>query len=362
MSAPAPVAVGRGEVPSEVVGGFTTQLAETYETEDVLPRIAAVLGEATRAREARVWVRVGRDFRDRARWPIDIAPLPSVPSADDEVPSLAGADHVSGIRDRGELLGAISVSLPANDPIDAARERLVRDLASQAGLVLRNFRLIDELRSSRLRLVTAQDEERRRIERNIHDGAQQQLVALTVKARLAGQLAAKDPERAAAHLEELQRELAEALEDLRDLARGVYPPLLADRGLAAALSAQARKSPTPVDVNADGTGRFPPEVEATVYFSVLEALQNVGKYADATRAVVRLDEDGGALRFEVTDDGKGFDPGSSTHGTGLQGIADRLSTLGGDVQVVSKPGRGTTIRGRVPVTPGGIEADPRTPT
>ena len=208
--------------------------------------------------------------------------------------------------------------------------------------------------------MTAQDEERRRIERNIHDGAQQQLVALTVKARLAGQLAAKEPERAAAVLEELQRELAEALEDLRDLARGVYPPLLADRGLAAALSAQARRSPTPVDVNADGTGRFPPEVEATVYFSVLEALQNVGKYADATRAVVRLGEDGGALRFEVTDDGKGFDPNVPTNGTGLQGIADRLSALGGDVQVASEPGHGTTVRGRVPVTPGGIGAEPET--
>jgi signal transduction histidine kinase len=343
------VVFGGRTAPSEVVSGFATRLSGTYATEDVLPRIAAVLGEATRARETRVWARVGREFLDRARWPAGVEALSPVVGYEDAVPPLPEADHVSEIRDRGELLGAIAVSLPANDPLDAARERLVRDLASQAGLVLRNVRLIDDLRSSRLRLVAAQDEERRRIERNIHDGAQQDLVALAVKARLAGTVAAQDPERASALLEEIQAELTEALENLRDLARGVYPPLLADRGLEAALTAQARKSSTPVTIEADGTGRYPRELEATVYFCVLEALQNVGKYARARSVTVRLAANDGELGFEVADDGVGFDPATQNYGTGLQGIADRLSAYGGEVEVESTPGEGSTIRGRLPI-------------
>jgi signal transduction histidine kinase len=210
--------------------------------------------------------------------------------------------------------------------------------------------LIEDLRASRQRLVAAQDEERRRIERNIHDGAQQQLVALAVKLRLADALVGKDEERAHALLGELHGETSQALEDLRDLARGIYPPLLADEGLAAALSAQARKSSIPVEVVPDGIGRYPEETEAAVYFSCLEALQNVAKYAEASKATVRLSQLNGSLAFEVTDDGRGFDPAAASRGTGLQGIADRLAALGGAVDVVSSPGAGTTIAGRIPVT------------
>src|SRR5207245_1347773 len=150
---------------------------------------------------------------------------------------------------------------------------------------------------SRRRLVSAQDQERRRLERNLHDGAQQHLVALKVKLGLAEILAAKDPERARATLAELKTDADEALETLRDLARGIYPPLLADKGLVAALEAQARKATLPVEVIAEGIGRYPREIEAAVYFCVLEALQNVQKYAGATHADVRLDEHQGALRF-----------------------------------------------------------------
>ena len=146
------------------------------------------------------------------------------------------------VRDRGELLGALSVRMSASDPMNPAKEKLVRDLAAQAGLVLRNVRLVEDLRTSRQRLVAAQDEERRRLERNIHDGAQQQLVALAVKARLAGQFTERDPAKAAELLTQIEAETQTALEDLRDLARGIYPPLLADRGLVAAIEAQSRKS------------------------------------------------------------------------------------------------------------------------
>src|SRR5262249_52736627 len=143
-------------------------------------------------------------------------------------------------------------------------------------------------RASRQRLVAAQDEERRKLERNIHDGVQQQLVALAVKLKLADTMLDRDPAKAHEALAGLQADAGSALEDLRDLARGIYPPLLAYRGLGAALEAQARKAIVPTTVEADGVGRFPQEVEAAVYFSCLEALQNVAKYAEATRATIVL--------------------------------------------------------------------------
>src|SRR3981081_3601087 len=198
------------------------------------------------------------------------------------------------------------------------------DLANQAGLVLKNVGLtadlrarLDDLRASRQRLVAAQDEERRRLERNLHDGAQQNLVALKVKLGLAEAFAVKDPARAKELVAQLKADANEALETLRDLARGIYPPLLADRGLAAALEAQARKAPLPVSVDADGVGRYPQDVEAAVYFCCLEALQNVQKYARASRATVSLAALNGDLRFEVEDDGAGFDVAVTPHGSGL---------------------------------------------
>jgi signal transduction histidine kinase len=188
--------------------------------------------------------------------------------------------------------------------------------------------------------------------RNIHDGAQQQLVALAVKQRLAASFVGRDDERAQALIEQAQSDTNQALEDLRDLARGIYPPLLADQGLGPALAAQARKAAIPVSVDASGDDRYPQNVEAAVYFSVLEALQNVAKYAEATRSSVSLIQANGALTFTVTDDGRGFDPASTGYGTGLQGIADRLSALGGELDVRSTPGGGTTVAGRLPIAPG----------
>jgi signal transduction histidine kinase len=214
--------------------------------------------------------------------------------------------------------------------------------------VLRNVRLIEELRASRQRLVAAQDQERRRIERNIHDGAQQQLVALAVKLRLADALVGKDERKAHAMLADLQAETSDALENLRDLARGIYPPLLADKGLVAALEGQARKSTIPVTVDGDGIGRYPQDVEAAVYFCALEALQNVAKYAGAGRVVVRLAAPDGALRFEVEDDGRGFDPAAAS-GSGLTNMRDRVDALGGTLDVRSRPGTGTTVAGSIPV-------------
>jgi signal transduction histidine kinase len=237
--------------------------------------------------------------------------------------------------------------------MNPTKEKLARDMAAQAGLVLKNVRLIEDLRESRRRIVSAQDERARTLERNIHDGAQQQLVALSVKLRLAAELLERDPAKARTMLEELQGQATETLEDLRDLARGIYPPLLADKGLPAALEAQARKSPIPVSVQPDGVGRYGQDVESAVYFCCLEALNNVAKYADASSVEIRLRQNDGELRFEVADDGVGFDTVVGGDGTGLQGMADRLDAIGGTLDIVSVPGAGTTVSGRLSVLEAG---------
>ncbi len=344
------VVYGGRATPYEVLTSFSERLSETYSTADVLPRTAQLLAGATGAAGATVWLHVGRELRPAASWPQTAVASPPVPLDADELPWVP-ADWAEEVRDRGELLGALAVDMPASDPIDPTRQRLLRDLAAQAGLVLRNVRLIEELRESRRRLVAAQDEERRRIERNIHDGAQQQLVALSVQLRLVEGMVEKDPARAAEQLSSLQAATTVALEDLRDLARGIYPPLLADRGLPAALEAQATKISVPTTVEADGVGRYAQDIEAAVYFCCLEALQNITKYANASTVRVKLGSRDGDLVFDVTDDGVGFDPATVTYGTGLQGMADRLDAIGGTLDVRSEPGRGTTVAGTVPVRP-----------
>ena len=344
------VVYGGRATPYEVLTEFSDRVGGSYASEDVLPRMAKILADAVGARQAVVWLHVGNQLRPSGIAAPEEEEQPTAVSLrGDEIPQLS-ADSSVEVRDQGELLGALSVSMPANDPINPSKERLVRDLASQAGLVLRNVRLIEELRASRQRLVAAQDEERRKLERNIHDGAQQQLVALTVKLRLLEQLAARDPTKAAEIAAQLQDETATALNDLRDLARGIYPPLLADKGLHAALEAQARKLPVPVSVDAGDLGRFSQDVEAAIYFSCLEALQNVTKYAEASQVQISLTRSNGLLSFAVTDDGVGFDPASATRGTGLQGIADRLDALGGTLDIVSTVGGGTAVNGSVPIS------------
>jgi signal transduction histidine kinase len=255
------------------------------------------------------------------------------------------------------------VDKPASEPFTPAEDRLLNDVAGQAGLVLSNVRLTAELeanlerlsrqaaelRASRQRIVAAQDAERRRLERNIHDGAQQHLVALAVKLRLARQVVAKDAVKGRTMLLELQQQLDETLDTLTSLALGIYPPLLQEQGIAAALAAQYTRSGLPVHMVVDGATRYPIETEAAVYFCVLEALQNAAKHAHASRIDVRLEQRGGELFFELVDDGVGFDPATSGAGTGLQGMRDRLSVLGGDAEIESAPGRGSAVRGRVPV-------------
>jgi signal transduction histidine kinase len=339
---------GDRATPFEVLTAFSERVAGAYGAEDVLPRMARILGEGTGAARAEVWLRSGDTLRRTASWPGG-AGATAVPLRDGDLPELPEVERAVPVRDRGKLLGALTLTKGRGEAVTPAEDRLLANLASQVGLVLRNVQLVEDLRASRQRIVAAQDAERRRLERNIHDGAQQQLVALSVKARLAETFLDRDPEKAKRTLEEIKLETSEALENLRDLARGIYPPLLADQGLAAALESQARKATVPVTVEPDGIGRYPQETEAAAYFCVLEALQNVAKYAEASAVTVRLFQEDGDLVFRVTDDGKGFDPRSTPSGSGLQNMRDRLEALGGIVRIESRPGSGTTVTGRVPV-------------
>jgi signal transduction histidine kinase len=340
---------GERATPYEVLSRFSEQVGETYSGEDILVRMARLLAEGTGATSAVVWLRVGDEVRPAATWPTNGAMATAIPLVADEPPVVDGATASIPVRHQRELLGLLSVTKPPNEPLSPVEEKLVADLAAQAGLVLANSRLIEDLRASRQRLVAAQDAERRRLERNLHDGAQQQLVALAVRLRLARTTASKDLAEADRMLEQLEGDVTDALENLRELARGVYPALLADQGLAAAIEAQARRSPVPVHVEADGIGRYQQELETAVYFCTLEALQNAAKYAQATEVAVSLLEDQGELELSIRDDGRGFDRAATPLGGGLQNMTDRLAALGGTLTVRSRPGAGTTIEGHVPL-------------
>jgi signal transduction histidine kinase len=345
------VVYGRRATPYQVLSDFARRIGGTYADEEVLPQMAQIVAAGTGAGRVVVWLRIDDELRPAASsgssshadpLPVDGHELPPLPDADLSVP----------VVHQGQLLGAISVKMPKAEPLRPAGQQLVADVASQAGLVLANTGLIEDLRASRQRLVTAQDEARRRLERNLHDGAQQDLVALAIKVRLGA--AAEDLAQAKEIFGELQTDTAGALENLRDLARGIYPPLLADLGLAAALNAQAGKSPLPVTVEANGVGRFGQDTEAAVYFCCLEALQNTAKYAHATQASICLQKQDETLRFTISDDGTGYNTSRTPMGSGLRNMADRLAALGGRLEVRSAPGQGTTISGQLPVLPGAL--------
>jgi signal transduction histidine kinase len=249
----------------------------------------------------------------------------------------------------GERVGAM-----VHDAVLAEEEpELLRAVAAAAALALDNERLeaelrctIEDLRSSGARLLEVGFTERRRLERNLHDGAQQRLVSLALSMRMARSRLRDDPDGAERLLDSAGRELQAALEELRELARGIHPAVLSDRGLDAALESLAARAPLPVDLQHELGERLPGPVELAAYFVVAEALTNIVKYAHASRATVRAERDNGALTVEISDDGVG---GAHTaEGSGLRGLADRLSVLDGRLEVESEPGHGTTVRARIP--------------
>ena len=248
----------------------------------------------------------------------------------------------------GERIAAV-----VHDASLAEEPELVHAAGAAASLALENERLdaelhakLEELRASRARIVTSGDEARRRIERDLHDGAQQRLVSLALTLRLARSRLNEEPERTLEMLEHAGQELDVALGELRELARGIHPAVLSERGLDAALRGLAHRAPVPVELAETVDDGLPKSVEAAAYFVVAEAITNVAKYADASHATVSVQRQNGTVVVEVADDGVGgADPGK---GSGLRGLADRISALDGRLEVTSERGRGNTVRATIP--------------
>jgi len=282
--------------------------------------------------------------------------------------------RVAPVSNSGQLFGLlVAERARKGESLAAEVDITLEEVARELGVALKKAHLDSslqdsleqlrqraaELQASRGRLVAAADAERRRIERNLHDGAQQHLVALSVKVRLLEQFAERDPERAKALMNQLQQDVASAIEDLRALAHGIYPPLLSSAGLSVAMSAACRRSPLPATLNADGVGRHAPQIEAAVYFCCLEAMQNAAKHAGpGATARVRIWEETGGLLFEVSDDGAGFETSRLADGAGLTNMRDRLGAVGGTLRVESDGAHGTRIQGVVPVSGSQIDRIP----
>ncbi len=277
--------------------------------------------------------------------------VPALTAAPEPDQAQNGRARVFEVEHQGERLGSLRVTSSPREPLTPAGERLVQAVAGQAGLILRNAGLVEDLRASRQRLVAAADQARRDLERDLHDGAQQQIVALTAKLRLARNQLARDPAIAGQTLAEAQAEAKQTLQDLRELARGIHPSVLSDQGILAAVKSRITRLPIGVRLTAGpelAGARYPDEIEGAAYFLVCEALVNVVKHAHASQAQVLLSDDGARLRVEITDDGAGFDPADAA-GSGLTGLADRIEAVGGSLSIRSCPGAGTVLAGELPV-------------
>ncbi len=380
---------GDRQAPGELVRTFRARLSRAVPLDELLLQLAERLRRTLALEAAEVWTRSGVGLERIAS---DPDRDPASAGLSDAEAAVIGRSGISGaarltvwlpqllagredapvrvapIVHAGELLGLIVAEARAgDDPFDEDAEAALAELAVEVGLVLRNVRLdsalqasldelrrhAEELRSSRARVVAAGDVERRRIERDLHDGAQQYLVGIAANLGAVRDLIGTDPAAARRLLEELQTSMQEAMQAFRALAHGIYPPLLEDRGLAEALADAARQSPIATRVDARGVGRYAPGVEAAVYFCCLESIANAAKHGgDGARASVRVWEREGALLFEVRDDGVGLDPARGRRGAGLTNMHDRLAAVGGTLRVESTGGRGTTVRGAIPVESG----------
>jgi signal transduction histidine kinase len=377
---------GEREAPDTVLRTFGSRLSRAIPMDELLLQVAESLRKTLSLSAAEVWTGSGGRL-DRSVSVPDVPSMGLVLSPQEEsvvaragvtgtawlsvwLPGVVAGREASLLRvapttHSGRVLGLIvAVRPPGGDQFTADDDVVLTELARQVGLALHNVELdsalqrsledlrlqAEQLRESRARIVAAADAARRQIERNLHDGAQQHLVALAVNVRLARKLAETDPAGSLEILDQLGEGLQSAVQELRALAHGIYPPLLADRGIEEALRGAAGRAVLPTQVEAGGLPRYSPEMEAAVYFCCLEALQNAGKHAGAGASVtVRVWEEPGALCFEVADDGAGFDTrGGKAKGAGFVNMGDRVGAMGGTLQVNSALGQGTTLSGRIP--------------
>ena len=385
--------------PDALARGFASRMSRSIPLDELVLQAAETMREGLRARAVEVW-----RLADGALQPWlgdpgmhkDPVPLDAVsPSAIVQAglsghgwlsvwlpQMLEGRDdayvRLAPMASAGELQGVVVVERAVDAPVFSPdEERALVEVSRHLGVALHNAQLdsalqasLDEVRrqaaelqASRGRIVAAGDQARRTIERNLHDGAQQHLVALAVQLKLVRQLADRDPAQVGERIDALSVAVDDTLQELRDLAHGIYPPLLADKGLPDALTSAARRAVLPVTVKADGLGRYGADAEATVYFCVLEALQNAGKYAgEAATIEVEIREEAGSLVFVVSDDGEGFDVHGRGLGAGFTNMLDRLGALGGTLRVESAQGRGVRVTGVVPGARAGDASAPRSPS
>jgi signal transduction histidine kinase len=369
-----------------VRSSFASRLARGEPLDELLLQVAEALHDSFKLDAAEIWLHAAgsltRTVSDPRRAPVTLsltgpeqsiaanARVSGVAWAKVWLPSLLDGRPESSLRVApialsGELLGLIVAERHARaehlaGEVDVTLEELARELAVGLNKQRLDTALhesldqlrsqAEELRASRTRIVAAADAERRRIERDLHDGAQQYLVAMAVKVRLIQQLSEADPDRARALTRELTADVQGALDDLRTLAHGIYPPLLSTSGLGEAVAAACRRVSRPVRLEAGRLRRYPPELEAAVYFCCVEALQNVSKYAgNGASSRVRIWEEGGALLFEVADDGAGFDTTQANRGAGVAHMSDRIGAAGGSLRIESTPGKGTRVLGAIPL-------------
>jgi signal transduction histidine kinase len=353
----------RTAAPYEVLSRFSEGMPEGDSTDDLTARMARLLAEGTGAQWAQVWVSVSDRLTLAATWPVDAGATETPPALlpgarDTAAPGLRALAVTHG----GEPLGVLRLQERPGLLLAPIEERLFTALADRAGLILRHVGVqadlaarrselverAEELKASRRRLIETQDAERQRLERDLHDGAQQHLVALTVNLRLAQTVSSRSRVRAAALLGLQVDAATAAIETLSSLSRGIYPSLLSEQGLVAALRSAVTTSAIPVRIAADGVGRLPATVEAALYFCCMEALQNAAKHSGANTLEVRLSEGAGSSRLVVIDDGAGFSPSSGqSTGAGLANMRDRLDAVGGVLTVTSLLGTGTTITASV---------------
>jgi signal transduction histidine kinase len=342
---------GPRATPYEALAAMTARVGDTADAGAALAEAAHLLAQGTGAARAVIWVtEEGRLTPRASAGDGGGAPAP-VPLRGSELPELVGTDLVQGVVQDGQLVGALSLTKRPGEGVSTADRKLVEELAGQAALLLANTRLrshlrdrLTELRVSRQRMLVAQDRARRALERDLHDGAQQELVALKVRLGLARTIATREGAiEVAAELAETAAVADEAVEMLREVARGIYPPLLESEGLSAALSALARRAELGVTVLDRGTTRYPREIEATAYFCAVEALGNAVAHAQAQHAHIELDGTDASVAVTISDDGAGFDPDSTVRGAGLTYMNDRADAAGGTLTVDSRPGHGTIV-------------------
>lgn len=343
------VVYGRRATPYEVLSTFSQRVAAV--DPEVFGLIARSLVEGTTAQSVAIWMKRGAHPARIAEWPE--TGLEGDAIATDGIP---GGDRLATVSHDGDVLGFVSVELDPGQPFTPTDEKLLEQVAGGLGLALKNLLLteelkdrVEQLRGSRQRIVSVQDRTRRNLERDLHDGAQQRIVALKIKlgvgVAMADKLGADD---LTDMLRGIQAEADRVVETVREFARGIYPPLLEAEGLGPALVGQVRKSPIPVSVVSAGVGRHHREIEATVYFCVLELLRIATEHAHVASATVTLTDDGDRLAFRVDGEGTNFDP-VELGGTSLTNVADRMDAIGGSIEVVSTPGSGTWVEGRIPV-------------